>query len=243
MSRLVFSHLEPKSIVPSPNDGEDVFEPVKDLLDQLHMMIPQLGQVTADQLSGKTAEDAATFLQAEAHRAYEQLEQVLTDVAQQLQADHGISLSGMDDPALMTEEDVTRLLSGKSEAQLAELRHPLRRIERDILLTIVDAKWIEYLHGLDALRDGIGLRAYGQKDPLIEYKLEAYAMFQQLTYDIQRETVSLLFRTRIEIQIPELAQTAEGLPSPPEPQPVPQNGSPNGQVLPSGLWVPSSSTP
>ncbi|MEB3206063.1 MAG: preprotein translocase subunit SecA [Vampirovibrionales bacterium] len=254
MSRLVYAHLEPKSTVPSPNDGPEMFEPVKDLLDQLHMMIPQMAQLTMDDIVGKTAEEAVIVLQAAAHRAYEELENVLSDVAQKLQAEHGIELSGMDAADTLNQEDCDRLLSGKTEAQLAELKHPLRRIERDILLTIVDAKWIEYLHGLDALRDGIGLRAYGQKDPLIEFKREAYAMFQQLTYDIQRETVSLLFRTRIEIQIPQSSLPPEQGFNPSEP-PIPSEHNPSqgepseagsvsagdGHVLPSGLWVPTRS--
>jgi preprotein translocase subunit SecA len=77
---------------------------------------------------------------------------------------------------------------------LSEETHPLRGLERMILLSVVDSKWIDYLHNLDNLRDGIGLRAYGQKDPLIEYKREAFEMFQNMSYDIERETLGLLFR-------------------------------------------------
>ena len=77
----------------------------------------------------------------------------------------------------------------------------MRNIEKDILLRVVDNKWIDHLHNIDMLRDGIGLRAYGQKDPLIEYKREAYDLFNNMMYEIQSETVKYLFRTRFGVQI------------------------------------------
>ena len=73
--------------------------------------------------------------------------------------------------------------------------------ERDILLRVVDNKWIDHLHNIDMLRDGIGLRAYGQKDPLIEYKREAYDLFNKMMYEIQADTVKHLFRTKFGIQV------------------------------------------
>ena len=77
----------------------------------------------------------------------------------------------------------------------------MRSMERDILLRVIDAKWIDHLHNIDMLRDGIGLRAYGQKDPLIEYKREAYDLFNKMMYEIQSETVKHLFRSKFGIQI------------------------------------------
>ena len=77
----------------------------------------------------------------------------------------------------------------------------MRNIEKDILLRVVDNKWIDHLHNIDMLRDGIGLRAYGQKDPLIEYKKEAYDLFNNMMYEIQGETLKYLFRTRFGVQI------------------------------------------
>lgn len=68
----------------------------------------------------------------------------------------------------------------------------MRSLERDILLRVIDNKWIDHLHNIDMLRDGIGLRAYGQKDPLIEYKREAYDMFNKMMYEIQSDTVKHL---------------------------------------------------
>ena len=77
----------------------------------------------------------------------------------------------------------------------------VRQLEKDILLKVVDNKWIDHLHNIDMLRDGIGLRAYGQKDPLIEYKREAYDLFNKMMYEIQSETVKHLFRTRFGVQV------------------------------------------
>ena len=76
----------------------------------------------------------------------------------------------------------------------------LRQVERDILLQVVDAKWIDHLGNIDMLKDSIGLVAYGQKDPLIEYKKEAYNLFNALMAEIQSETVQHLFRARFGIQ-------------------------------------------
>ena len=77
----------------------------------------------------------------------------------------------------------------------------VRNIERDILLRVVDAKWIDHLGNVDMLKDSIGLVAYGQKDPLIEYKKEAYNLFNGLMAEIQSETVQHLFRAKFGVQI------------------------------------------
>ncbi len=77
----------------------------------------------------------------------------------------------------------------------------VRDLEKNILLRVIDNKWIDHLHNIDMLRDGIGLRAYGQKDPLIEYKREAYDLFNNMIYEIQKDTVRHLFRTKFGVQI------------------------------------------
>ncbi len=77
----------------------------------------------------------------------------------------------------------------------------IRHIERDILLQVVDAKWIDHLGNIDMLKDSIGLVAYGQKDPLIEYKKEAYNLFNSLMAEIQSETVQHLFRAKFGVQV------------------------------------------
>ena len=79
----------------------------------------------------------------------------------------------------------------------------VRNVEKDILLQVVDAKWIDHLGNIDMLKDSIGLVAYGQKDPLIEYKKEAYNYFNALMGEIQSETVQHLFRAKFGVQVVE----------------------------------------
>lgn len=74
----------------------------------------------------------------------------------------------------------------------------MRQIERMIYLSVFDEKWKEHLREMDDLKEGIGLRGYGQKNPLIEYKREGYEMFVALLEDINRETLRLLFRISVE---------------------------------------------
>jgi preprotein translocase subunit SecA len=71
------------------------------------------------------------------------------------------------------------------------------QLERFILLRTVDEKWMEHLDAMDDLRDGVGLRAYGQKDPLVEYKMEAVEMFNHMIATIQQETVRHLFTVEV----------------------------------------------
>ncbi len=73
----------------------------------------------------------------------------------------------------------------------------LREIERAVMLRLVDDKWMDHLDAMDQLRQGIGLRAYGQKDPLIEYKFEGYQMFQNMIESIQEDTVRYIFRVNV----------------------------------------------
>jgi preprotein translocase subunit SecA len=72
----------------------------------------------------------------------------------------------------------------------------LRRVERDIMLQIVDAQWKDHLYSLDHLKEGIGLRGYGQRDPLVEYKKESFALFQDMKARIEEEMVRYLFWLR-----------------------------------------------
>jgi preprotein translocase subunit SecA len=72
----------------------------------------------------------------------------------------------------------------------------MRELERQILLRTIDSKWVDYLHNIDQLREGIHLRGYGQRDPLQEYKREAFDMFNQLLRAIQHESIQLLFRVQ-----------------------------------------------
>ncbi len=88
----------------------------------------------------------------------------------------------------------------------------VRNVERDILLRVIDAKWIDHLNNIDVLKDSIGLVAYGQKDPLIEYKKEAFNLFNSLMSDIQSETVRHVFRARFGVQLLEDAEQNPQIP-------------------------------
>ena len=72
----------------------------------------------------------------------------------------------------------------------------MRELERQILMRTIDTKWIDYLHNIEQLREGIHLRGYGQRDPLQEYKREAYELFEQLLRSIQTESVQLMFHAQ-----------------------------------------------
>ena len=89
------------------------------------------------------------------------------------------------------------------ESKEAEFPEPeaIREIERVILLKVIDRKWKDHIDDMDQLRQGAGLQAYGQKDPLVEYKLNGYEMFDDMTQNIKEETVRLLFRVRIEQKV------------------------------------------
>jgi preprotein translocase subunit SecA len=73
----------------------------------------------------------------------------------------------------------------------------MREMEKVVMLKVVDSKWMEHLDAMDMLREGISLRSYGQRDPLIEYKIEAYDMFQQLIDIIQEDIVKYIYRVNI----------------------------------------------
>ena len=76
----------------------------------------------------------------------------------------------------------------------------MRELEKVVMLKVVDAKWMDHLDAMDMLRQGIGLRAYGQKDPLIEYKIEAFDMFSQMIEHIQEDIVRYIYRVNIVTQ-------------------------------------------
>jgi preprotein translocase subunit SecA len=93
----------------------------------------------------------------------------------------------------------------------------LRRVERDFMLQIVDAQWKDHLYSLDHLKDGIGLRGYGQRDPLVEYKKESFTLFQAMKDRIDEEMVRYLWRLRPVLNEGPQGEAPQGpaLPQPP----------------------------
>ena len=102
-------------------------------------------------------------------------------------------------------EDVAEFLKktaarfyAEREAHIQELGIDMRELERAILLRAVDLRWMDHIDAMDQLRDGIGLRAYGQRDPVNEYKLESYDMFEEMVRLIREDTVRRLYQLKIE---------------------------------------------
>ena len=89
------------------------------------------------------------------------------------------------------------------EDKEAEFPEPeqIREIERIVLLKVIDRKWMDHIDDMDQLREGIGLQAYGQRDPKVEYKMAAYDMFNEMLESIQQDTVRLLFHVRVEQKV------------------------------------------
>jgi len=89
------------------------------------------------------------------------------------------------------------------EAKETEFPDPeaIREIERVILLKTIDRKWMGHIDDMDQLRQGVGLQAYGQRNPVVEYKMSGYDMFDEMTQNIKEETVRMLFRIRVEQKV------------------------------------------
>ena len=89
------------------------------------------------------------------------------------------------------------------EEKEAEFPEPeaIREAERVILLKVIDRKWMDHIDDMDQLRQGIGLQAYGQRDPVVEYKMAGYDMFNDMIDAIQEETIKVLFRLRVEEKV------------------------------------------
>lgn len=102
----------------------------------------------------------------------------------------------------MTREEVKELLAEKThalyEAREQELGSELmREIEKAIMLRIIDSKWMDHIDAMDQLRNGINLRAYAQRDPLVEYKFEAFEAFQDMVYSIKEDVVRYVLRVKV----------------------------------------------
>ena len=96
-------------------------------------------------------------------------------------------------------EDAVKLYEEK-ETEFPQEKQ-IRELERVILLKVIDQKWMDHIDDMDQLRQGIGLQAYGQRDPKVEYKMAAYDMFNEMVASIQQDTVRLLYHVRIEQKV------------------------------------------
>ena len=89
------------------------------------------------------------------------------------------------------------------ESKEAEFPEPeaVRELERVVILKVVDRKWMDHIDDMEQLRQSIGLQAYGQHDPLVEYKMAGYDMFNEMTRNIMEETVRVLFHVKVEQKV------------------------------------------
>ena len=108
----------------------------------------------------------------------------------------GIDVEGLSSDEI-TDEMWTRVKASYEEKETQYGAEVMRQLEKQIALNIVDVQWKDHLYSLDHLKEGIGLRGYGQRDPLVEYKKESFALFQDMRGRMEAEIVQYLFRARL----------------------------------------------
>ena len=122
----------------------------------------------------------------------------------------------------------------------------MRELERRVVLSVLDRKWREHLYEMDYLREGIGLRAYSQRDPLVEYQREGYDLFNAMMEGIAEESVGFLFN--LDVQVEQAAEaepqlTAKGLTADKKPQALSYSSpSEDGEAEVTGSAEASSSS-
>jgi len=181
MINLEVDKILKQYISPDMPPAEYVKDDIKMLVNEIHLVFPQLSGVILDDLMEKRYQEMSDYLKGLVNAAYREMEET--------------SVQGFNDVMSRYGSPDTKKQEPFSDDNV------MRTLERDILLQVIDSKWIDHLNNIDALKDSIGLVAYGQKDPLIEYKKEAFNLFNSMMSDIQSETVRHLFRARFGIQI------------------------------------------
>ena len=166
-------------ITPEMNPEEYIQEDLETLIKELHSNIPQLSYLGVDDIKPYRFNRIYDSLKDAAQKAYKEHEEEIINFYNSIMEQY--------DPDAVKQE-------------LYSNDNIMRSLERDILLRVVDNQWIDHLHNIDMLKEGIGLRAYGQKDPLIEYKKEAYDLFNKMMAEIQSNTVRYIFRAKFGIQ-------------------------------------------
>jgi preprotein translocase subunit SecA len=166
------------------------------------------------------AEDVArelvnTYCPREQHPGQWNVAQFLAEVHSQFGID---AKAAGADPTTLNHEQLSEAIANAVAERYAEKEKQfspdlLRWLERRIILDVVDSQWKDHLLSLDHLKEGIGLRGYGQKDPLVEFKKEAFVLFEDMMTRIDNETVRYLFH----VQIQQEAQPAQPKAAPPQP--------------------------
>ena len=175
IERLLLSYITPEM-----NTAEYVYEDLERLIKELHSIMPQLSDIQVNDIKDLR---------------YDAIYEKIKEKAFQKYREHEEEIIKFYNDVISQYEDEPKLQEPFSDDNI------MRTIERDVMLRTVDNKWIDHLHNIDMLRDGIGLRAYGQKDPLIEYKKEAYDLFNNMMHEIQGDVVKHIFRTKFGVQV------------------------------------------
>ncbi len=166
-------------------DGENMREAI-------YKMIMDIVENAVDSCIGEDADTSAWNL--------EELNEMLIPIVP-------LPILTHDGVAGMTKESLKQELKQKAvklyELKETEFPEPemIREAERVILLKVIDRKWMTHIDDMDQMRQGIGLQAYGQKDPLVEYKLNGYEMFDAMTASVREDTVRLLMHLKIEQKV------------------------------------------
>ena len=128
----------------------------------------------------------------------------LAEYLERLCIDRGATQKLYDDPANADKDVLLKALKERAdqvyadrEKMWAEANLDMREFERVALLGAVDRRWMDHIDAMDELRDGIGLRAIGQRDPIVEYKREGYDMFEEMVHLIQEDTIRRLYLTML----------------------------------------------
>ena len=166
--------------------GQDVR---KDIIQMMHKLIDSCAERT---LGGESSEEWAV----EDARHYLETLCLRPGTFDKYAAD----MAKMEDGSELTEKLYPEAESfyQEREAYIAGLGIDMREFERVVLLSVIDKYWMEHIDNMDNLREGIGLRAYGQRDPVQEYRMESYDMFNDMVHFIREETVRRLCQSRIE---------------------------------------------
>ncbi|MCD8377748.1 MAG: preprotein translocase subunit SecA [Candidatus Gastranaerophilales bacterium] len=174
LDRLLKSYISPEM---SPE--EYIAADIESLVRELHSVVPQLDYIKPADIKEMRYSEMYDKLREAMNNAYRDHETEIITFYNDIMSQYNTDYTPQE---LYSDDNV------------------MRSLERDILLRVVDNKWIDHLHNIDMLKDGIGLRAYGQKDPLIEYKKEAYDLYNTMMHEVQGETVKYLFRTKFGVQ-------------------------------------------
>ena len=197
-------------------EGADLHEQIREMVDE----------VVAGYVAGETADGYPEEWDLDKlWRAFRQLFPIsisVDDVIEEVGGDRA-GLSG----EFITEAAIADAQSAYERREEEFGSEVMRELERRVVLSVLDRKWREHLYEMDYLREGIGLRGYGQRDPLVEYQREGYDMFGAMMDGIKEESVGNLFNLKVEVQE----------------NPIVEEATPDGSASPGSPEAPAIDTP